>query len=87
VVRRIIGTFLVDGNDAKEVPFMLLRGYDGSSTENGVSDLLIGVGRWIRGSSPFRAGTRVTLTSRQQDLLYSFVRTDPGASRPAAVKN
>lgn len=34
--RRIIGTFAVDGDESKEVPFMLLSGYDGSIMENRV---------------------------------------------------
>ena len=32
--RRIVGTFPVDGNSAKNIPYMLLTGYDGSIMEN-----------------------------------------------------
>lgn len=80
--RRIVGTFPVNGDNSKNVPFMKLTGYDGSTMENRVFEDLYGQ----------RAVSTIKILELSSDagipvftIVTSIAADAPGLSQPASV--
>ena len=80
--RRIVGTFPVGGNSSKEVPYMLLTGYDGSIMEN----------RLFEDTYGQQAVSTIKILELSNDqnipvfrIVTSIAADAPGLSQPGSV--